>query len=223
MYSLDEIYSQGKTGLPISSLWSKLSGLYNISSGNSGLSAPQCRVLQRLALASFSNMSIFMLTSLETLLLGGWKVLEELPEDISRLVNLRMLVFSSKQRSLPENGIGRLTSLRCLGIVSCYNLKILFKDIDSLEALQTLIIGDCPKLVSLPRAVKDLSSLEKLMFSDSEKSAKYNLEMVYSDDQEQLQSIKPHFRMLCIDGLPEVQALSHCHERIKSLRLSQFK
>ncbi|TXG68353.1 hypothetical protein EZV62_003288 [Acer yangbiense] len=140
--------------------------------------------------------SIFMLTSLETLLLGGCKVLEELPRDISRLVNLRMLVFSSKQSSLPEKGIGCLTSLRRLGIGSCYNLEYLFEDIGSLKALQTLIIGDCPKLVSLPPGVKDLSSLENLMLSDSEKSSKCNL-----------QSIKPHLRMLCIDGLPEFNEL----------------
>ncbi|KAK3220318.1 hypothetical protein Dsin_014288 [Dipteronia sinensis] len=147
--------------------------------------------------------SIFMLSSLETLLLGGCKLLEELPRDIRLLVNLRMLVFSSKQRCLPKNGIGCLTSLRCLGIVSCYNLEYLFQDIGCLQALRTLIIGDCPKLVSLPSGVKDLSSLEKLMLSNSKrskKSTKCNLEM-----EMELQSIKPHLRMLCIDGLPELK------------------
>ncbi|TXG68359.1 hypothetical protein EZV62_003294 [Acer yangbiense] len=150
--------------------------------------------------------SIFKLRNLETLLLGGCKELEELPRDIRHLVNLRMLVFSSKQRCLPENGIGCLTSLRCLGIGSCYNLEYLFQDIGRLQALQTLIIGDCPKLVSLPPGVKDLSSLEKLMLSDRKKSAKYNLTMENSDHQE-LQSIKLHLQMLCIDGLPEFREL----------------
>ncbi|KAK3220323.1 hypothetical protein Dsin_014293 [Dipteronia sinensis] len=146
--------------------------------------------------------SIFMLTSLETLLLGGCKLLEELPRDIRRLVNLRMLVFSSKQRLLPKNGIGCLTSLRRLGIGSCYNLKYLFQDIGRLQALQTLIIGDCPNLLSLPSGVKELSSLETLMLSDCEKSSKCNLKM-----DMKLQSIKPHLRMLCIDGLPEFNEL----------------
>ncbi|KAI9161775.1 hypothetical protein LWI28_020557 [Acer negundo] len=149
--------------------------------------------------------SIFMLTSLETLLLGGCKLLEELPRDIRRLVNLRMLVFSSKQRRLPKKGIGCLTSLRCLGIVSCYNLEYLFRDIGCLQALRTLIIGDCPKLVSLPSGVKDLSSLEKLMLSNSKRSkrsSKCNLKM-----EMELQSIKPHLQMLCIDGLPEFNEL----------------
>ncbi|TXG68346.1 hypothetical protein EZV62_003281 [Acer yangbiense] len=142
--------------------------------------------------------SIFKLRILETLLLGGCKELEELPGDIRHLVNLRMLVFSSKQMHLPENGIGCLTSLRRLGIGSCYNLEYLFEDIGRLKALRTLIIGDCPKLVSLPPGVKDLSSLENLMLSDCENSSKCNLKM-----EMELQNIKPHLRMLCIDGLPE--------------------
>ncbi|KAK4836879.1 hypothetical protein QYF36_000986 [Acer negundo] len=143
--------------------------------------------------------SIFNLTSLETLLLGGCKELEELPRDIRHLVNLRMLVFSSKQRRLLENGIGCLTSLRRLGISSCYHLENLFEDIGCLQSLRTLIIGDCPKIVCLPPSVKDLSSLENLMFSDRETNAKWFLKM----DMPVLQSIKPHLRMLCIDGLPE--------------------
>ncbi|KAK4837193.1 hypothetical protein QYF36_003525 [Acer negundo] len=146
--------------------------------------------------------SISMLASLETLLLGGCKLLEELPRDIRLLVNLRMLVFSSKQRRLPKNGIGCLTSLRRLGIGSCYNLKYLFQDIGRLQALRTLIIRDCPKLLSLPSAVKDLSSLETLMLLDCEKNAKCNLKM-----DMKLQNIKPHLRMLCIDGLPEFNEL----------------
>ncbi|KAK0578037.1 hypothetical protein LWI29_004055 [Acer saccharum] len=147
-------------------------------------------------------MSIFMLRSLETLLLGGCKELEELPRDIRHLVNLRMLVFSSKQRRLPKNGIGCLTSLRRLGIGSCYNLEYLFQDIGHLQALRTLIIGDCPKLVSLPPGVKDLSSLENLMLLDRKKSERCNLKM-----EMELQSIKPNLRMLCIDGLPEFNEL----------------
>ncbi|KAK0597325.1 hypothetical protein LWI29_024061 [Acer saccharum] len=146
--------------------------------------------------------SLFKLGSLETLLLGGCKELEELPTDIGNLVNLRILVFSSKQRRLTENGIGCLTSLRRLGIGSCYNLEYLFEDIGRLKALRTLIIGDCPKLVSLPPGVKDLSSLENLMLFDCEKSSKCNLKM-----EMELESINPHLRMLCIDGLPEFNEL----------------
>ncbi|KAK0597382.1 hypothetical protein LWI29_024729 [Acer saccharum] len=134
----------------------------------------------------------------KSLLLGGCKELEELPTDIGNLVNLRILVFSSKQRHLTENGIGCLTSLRRLGIGSCYNLEYLFEDIGRLKALRTLTIGDCPKLVSLPPGVKDLSSLENLMLSDCEKSSICNLKM-----EMELQCKKPHLRMLCIDGLPE--------------------
>ncbi|KAK2636628.1 hypothetical protein Ddye_031420 [Dipteronia dyeriana] len=147
--------------------------------------------------------SIFKLRFLETLLLGGCKKLEELPEDIKRLVNLRMLVFSSKQSHLPENGIGCLTSLKYLGIGSCYNLKNLFNDIGKLQALQTLIIGDCPKLDSLPHGVQDLNLLENLMLSDSKNNAKCNLEMKIEPPQ----SIKPRLRMLCIDGVPEFKEL----------------
>ncbi|KAK2642550.1 hypothetical protein Ddye_024313 [Dipteronia dyeriana] len=146
-----------------------------------------------------------MLKRLETLLLGGCKELEELPREVKQLVNLRMLVLTSKQKQLLDNGIGCLTSLRCLVIGSCCNLEKLFNDTDNLKSLRTLIIGNCPNLASLPQGVKNLSSLEKLMFFNSKKTSE--LESLLYQNNQHLRSLVPHLRMLCIDGFPNFQQL----------------
>ncbi|XP_024043540.1 disease resistance protein RGA2 [Citrus clementina] len=106
--------------------------------------------------------SICELQSLQTLNLAGCLELEELPKDIRYLVNLRLLALTTKQKSLQESGIRSLGSLRCLSISSCWNLEHLFEEIDQLSVLRTLSIESCPRLISLPPAIKYLSSLENL-------------------------------------------------------------
>ncbi|XP_021622981.1 putative disease resistance protein RGA3 [Manihot esculenta] len=104
--------------------------------------------------------SIFKLHNLQTLLLC--EGIEELTSDIKYLINLKYLMFSTKQKCLPMNGIGCLTSLRFLDIRSCEKLEHLFEDMQGLKHLRTLIIGDCESLISLPQSMKYLTALEIL-------------------------------------------------------------
>ncbi|KAG8646684.1 hypothetical protein MANES_09G022780v8 [Manihot esculenta] len=110
--------------------------------------------------------SICKLYNLQTLLLC--EGIEELPSDIRYLINLRVLQFSTKQKCLPMNGIGCLTSLRFLGIAICENLEHLFEDMQGLKHLRTLVIYGCKSLISLPQSMKYLTALEILAIGNCE-------------------------------------------------------
>ncbi|XP_038689182.1 putative disease resistance protein RGA1 isoform X2 [Tripterygium wilfordii] len=81
------------------------------------------------------------LHNLLSLSLGGCSELEELPSDIRNLVRLRFLEMTIKQKRLPEDGIGCLTSLRSLFIVDCSNLEDLPEDMKNLRSLRLLAIA----------------------------------------------------------------------------------
>ncbi|KAI9161538.1 hypothetical protein LWI28_018433 [Acer negundo] len=142
--------------------------------------------------------SICKLQSLQTLSLEGCKELQELPRDIRYLISLRTFFLTTNQKCLPENGIGRLNSLRFLQISSCGNLEYIFEDIGGLKALRTLMIVECPNLLSLPSGVKNLSSLENLCLWKCEKlNLNQGMEMEEIKD-----STRPQLRTLSIGGLP---------------------
>ncbi|PON33296.1 LOW QUALITY PROTEIN: NB-ARC domain, LRR domain containing protein [Trema orientale] len=83
--------------------------------------------------------SICKLQSLQTLRLGGCEQLEELPRDIKKMVSLRFLILTTKQKILPENGIGCLRSLRFLSISKSANLETLLQGKRSLTNLQDIL------------------------------------------------------------------------------------
>ncbi|XWS56194.1 hypothetical protein CRYUN_Cryun09bG0065400 [Craigia yunnanensis] len=140
------------------------------------------------------------LQSLQALNLGGCKEIEELPKDIRYLINLRALMITTKQTSLQENGIGCLSSLQCLGVGECENLRYLFEDMESLTALRTLIIAECKNLISLPQGFKYLTALETLKISDCEKlDLSVGLEFGGKEDGS--------LRKLFIGGLPKLESL----------------
>ncbi|KAB2032773.1 hypothetical protein ES319_D05G400300v1 [Gossypium barbadense] len=68
---------------------------------------------------------ICLLQNLQTLILDGCTTVEELPKDVQNLSGLTMQSITTKQRFLPENGVGRLICLRFLAITGCQNLKYL--------------------------------------------------------------------------------------------------
>ncbi|TXG46204.1 hypothetical protein EZV62_028299 [Acer yangbiense] len=151
--------------------------------------------------------SICKLQSLQTLLLGGCEELQELPRDIRYLISLRCLDFSTNQKFLPHNGIGRLDSLRTL-YMSCTNLEYLLEDIGNLKALRKLVISNCPNLVSLPSSIKRLSSLETLYLWNCEKlNLDWGRGMEEEDSHQDLNGTRPHLRQLWLSELPKLVEL----------------
>ncbi|KAJ0016742.1 hypothetical protein Pint_11513 [Pistacia integerrima] len=78
-------------------------------------------------------------------------------------------------------------------------------DIDHLRVLQTLLIFECPRLISLPCGVRNLSSLEDLGFKSCRR---LNLDLSIGSDKrdnhDELNGTWPHLRFLRIDELPQL-------------------
>ncbi|MFQ6641809.1 hypothetical protein Gotur_015759 [Gossypium turneri] len=100
---------------------------------------------------------ICLLQNLQTLILDGCTTVEELPRDVQNLSGLTMQSITTKQRLLPENGVGRLICLRFLAITGCQNLKYLPQGIHLLTSLTTLIFRDCNTLTLLTFILQKLA------------------------------------------------------------------
>jgi hypothetical protein len=111
--------------------------------------------------------SIFKLQNLQALILGDGFV--ELPKDVRCLISLRLLFLITKQKRLPEGGVGCLGSLQILLIAGCENPEYLCEDMQGLKSLRKLCIGGCKNLISLPRSMKYLTALEYLSIMVCEK------------------------------------------------------
>ncbi|XWS59064.1 hypothetical protein CRYUN_Cryun08bG0090100 [Craigia yunnanensis] len=124
--------------------------------------------------------SICSLQNLQTLRLEDCSQLEEIPQGIGNLINLRFLEITTKQALLPEKRIECLSSLRFLSFFECDNLKHLFEGIHHFTALRTLVLASCRSLASLPRSIRYLTALETLVIGDC---GKLNL-MNEEDDED---------------------------------------
>jgi hypothetical protein len=111
--------------------------------------------------------SIFKLQNLQALILGDG--FEELPKDVRCLISLRLLFLITKQKRLPEGGVGCLGSLQILLIAGCENPEYLCEDMQGLKSLRKLCIGGCKNLISLPISMKYLTALEYLSIMVCEK------------------------------------------------------
>ncbi|KAI5559620.1 hypothetical protein BDE02_17G124300 [Populus trichocarpa] len=134
--------------------------------------------------------SIFKLQNLQALVLGFG--LEVLPKDVRYMISLRFLYVITKQKRLPEGGIGCLECLQTLIIFECENLENLFEDMQGLKSLRKLIIISCGSLISLPRSIKCLTTLEEFGIIDCEKLDLMTIE------KEKEEKIQPLFLSLCI-------------------------
>ncbi|XVF41676.1 hypothetical protein PTKIN_Ptkin01aG0299100 [Pterospermum kingtungense] len=105
--------------------------------------------------------SIGKLQSLQTLVID--EELEELPRDMRYLINLRMLVMSTRHRVLREKGLEHLQSLRYLIIGGCVNLEYLFEGFQNLTSLRSLMIVECKILISLPHDLRSSTALRHLI------------------------------------------------------------
>uniref|UniRef100_A0A2K2ARC9 Rx N-terminal domain-containing protein n=1 Tax=Populus trichocarpa TaxID=3694 RepID=A0A2K2ARC9_POPTR len=102
--------------------------------------------------------SIFKLQNLQALILGDG--FEELPKDVRCLISLRLLFLITKQKRLPEGGVGCLGSLQILLIAGCENPEYLCEDMQGLKSLRKLCIGGCKNLISLPRSSLQTFAIE---------------------------------------------------------------
>lgn len=145
--------------------------------------------------------SVCKLWHLQSLVLSNCEGLEELPIDIGNLINIRFLEITTKQVFLPEEGIGRLISLRYLLIGNCENLRSLGEGIlQRLTALRTLAVQGCRSLESLPHSIKYLAALETLSIRNCE-----NLNL--RDSEEDIQGLRFSLRSLFLTRLPHLVAL----------------
>ncbi|KAH9648438.1 hypothetical protein KPL70_025591 [Citrus sinensis] len=167
--------------------------------------------------------SICELQSLQALILEGCLELEELPKDIRYLVSLRVFALTIKQKSLQESGIRSLGSLRCLTICDCRDLEHLFEEIDQLSVLRTLSIARCPRLISLPPAIKYLSSLETLILWMCESlDLNLNVEMEGEGSHHDRKNTRLHLRRVFIRGITQLLELPQwllqcCTDTLQSL------
>ena len=137
---------------------------------------------------------------MQALILGDG--FEELPTDVRYLISLRLLFLITKQKRLPEGGVGCLGSLQILLIANCGNLECLCEDMQGLKSLRKLCIGGCKNLISLPRSMKYLTALEYLSIMVREK---LNLMTI---EKEQEEGFKPlNLQTLCFITLPATRAL----------------
>ncbi|XP_044500294.1 disease resistance protein RGA2-like [Mangifera indica] len=124
--------------------------------------------------------SICQLQKLETFLFRGCSELEKLPQKIQKMISLRHMEITTKERNLRENGIQCLSSLRYLLFTGCENLVTLPEGMELLKGLRTLYIGDCP-LTSLPYGIKHLKRLQKLCIVSC---TELNLKMEFRGEDE---------------------------------------
>ncbi|EOY10162.1 LRR and NB-ARC domains-containing disease resistance protein, putative [Theobroma cacao] len=151
------------------------------------------------------------LPCLQTLLLYC-EGIEELPKNMRYMINLRMLVISTKQRSLSKNGFENLKSLRHLMIGNCKNLEYLFDGIQNLKSLHALIISGCKNLISMPQGFEALIALKVLVIWECEK---LHLNMTLGsegrgkEDDSQDYHIASRLRLqeLVIGGVPKLEVL----------------
>ncbi|KAJ6435173.1 hypothetical protein OIU84_000402 [Salix udensis] len=132
--------------------------------------------------------SIFKLQSLQAMVISVG--LEELPKDVRYMISLGFLFLVTKQKRLPEGGIGCLECIQTLVISYCENLENLCEDMQGLKSLQKLYICGCKSLISLPGSMKCLTALKELFIGDCEK-----LDMMTLDEEKERETRRLSLRL----------------------------
>ncbi|KAL3715891.1 hypothetical protein ACJRO7_007619 [Eucalyptus globulus] len=164
-----------------------------------------CNLKQLRSLLLFRNKqlkklpdAICKLQSLLELDVKGCTELGKLPKNMKRLVNLRFLFITTKQKSLQESGIQYLENLQFLGLEACKNLQVLFEGTCRLTHLQELELVDCGRPISVP--FEELTSLKRLVIEGS------SLMLI----PEKKSSFPSCLRLLSITNFEQVMELLQC-------------
>ncbi|KDP43125.1 hypothetical protein JCGZ_26658 [Jatropha curcas] len=146
--------------------------------------------------------SICKLQNLQALFLC--QGIEEVPNNIRYLISLRFLEITTKEKQLPNNGLGCLKSLRFLLFFGCENLEYLFEDMQGLHHLRFLLINECKSLISVPRAMKYLVALKTLCICNCE-----NLDLTIEEGNANEELSAFSLQKLIIVGLPKLVNFPH--------------
>ncbi|KAF7848905.1 hypothetical protein BT93_L1457 [Corymbia citriodora subsp. variegata] len=147
------------------------------------------------------NDNICELQNLLALFLQGCSELGDLPRKMERLINLRELSVTTKQKSLQESGIQYLENLQCLGLHGCQNLQVLFEGTCRLTRLRKLEICYCGRPISLPFA--ELIALKCLVIRDGKLML----------NQENKSNFPLNLRVLSISKSEQVMELLQCLDK----------
>uniref|UniRef100_A0A5B7BJU5 Putative disease resistance protein RGA3 n=1 Tax=Davidia involucrata TaxID=16924 RepID=A0A5B7BJU5_DAVIN len=104
-----------------------------------------------------------------------------------------------KLSNLPDD-LHTLSSLKTLGVYSCYNL-ISFPDLQGLHSLSDLVISDCYKLTCLPEGLGCLTRLNKLEIGP------FSKELNSFPSLDGIQHLSVSLRYLTIGGWPHFDTL----------------
>ncbi|XP_038695893.1 putative disease resistance protein RGA3 [Tripterygium wilfordii] len=148
--------------------------------------------------------SFWKLHNLQILYLKG--CVEELPRDIRKLIRLRSLVFTTKQKRLPNDGLSSLKHLHSLIVADCTDLEVLFEEKQDVALLRLLFIKSCENLISLAPTPKFFAALENLII---ENCPRLNLTEGVDIDQD----IESRLHFLYIKGLPQLKTLPQWLQR----------
>ncbi|TYJ02441.1 hypothetical protein E1A91_A13G229300v1 [Gossypium mustelinum] len=135
------------------------------------------------------------LRSLQSLNLG-YTGLQQLPDCVQRLIELRHLVITIKATHLKEIRAGCWTSLQYLVLYECKELECLPEGMQYLKSLRTLVLCFCTKLVSLPRSLKFLTKLEHLAIGCC---VQINLKMEAEEEEDK--DLQLSLKTLSLDNL----------------------
>ncbi|XP_034708580.1 disease resistance protein RUN1-like [Vitis riparia] len=105
---------------------------------------------------------IFKLKSLEYLVLSGCSKLENFPEIMEDMENLKELLLDGTSIEVLPSSIERLKGLVLLNLRKCKKLVSLPDSMCNLRSLQTIIVSGCSQLDQLPKNVGSLQHLVQL-------------------------------------------------------------
>ncbi|XP_031269045.1 putative disease resistance protein RGA1 [Pistacia vera] len=148
--------------------------------------------------------SICEIQKLQMLRLRGCSEIKKLPNNIRKMICLRHLEITTQEEVLPENGIGCLSSLQFLHVVGCKSLLSLCEGMQGLKSLRKLFLHSNHVISSLPDTIKYLKKLETLAIGNC---PKINLKMELLGEDRELRLSLKKFIIVNLESLVDMPQL----------------